>query len=188
MKRILLMLLLVPLACICVIAQVQISPSERLSDDDNDGVINSRDKCPRSGIDYRVDYLGCTRYHTTEQKHLLAIEFVNGSGYLHPKYYPQIEQLAAILEKQPSVKVLIEGHASNQGNDPSVNYKLSVRRARMVAKTLIEHFAVSARRVSTVGRGATALKLTGDNPVFHQHNRRVNAILSDRVPLKRSQW
>jgi len=84
--------------------------------------------------------------------------------------------------------VLIEGHASNQGDNASINYKLSVRRARMVAQTLIKRYEISSDRVSTIGRGATMLKLQGDNQVFHQHNRRVTAILSDRVPTAKSQW
>jgi len=174
--------------CTPMIVHTNLDNSANLQDSDIDGVINERDQCQHSDSRYRVDSLGCTLYQRSVQHYLLDINFEHGSGYLHPRYYPEIKSLAQVLTDKPTINVNIEGHASNQGNNADVNYKLSLRRARVVANILISKYSIDSSRVTVIGRGAMVLKAVGDNSVSHQQNRRVNAILSDKSPLEKPKW
>jgi len=175
-------------ACTPMIVHTNLNHDANLQDNDSDGVINQRDECEQSDSRYRVDSLGCTLYQRSVQHYLLDINFEHGSGYLHPRYYPAIKSLAQVMTDKPTVNVNIEGHASNQGTNPDVNYKLSLRRARVVANILISKYAIDSSRVTVIGRGAMELKAVGDNSVSHQQNRRVNAILNDKSPLEKPKW
>jgi len=175
-------------ACSQMMVHTDLKSAANLQDRDRDGVINERDQCQDSDVRFVVDGQGCTLYRASEENFLLDINFENGSGYLHPRYYPVVRSLAQALSDNPTLNVLIEGHASTVGDNAGVNYKLSLRRARMIADLLIAKYAIASSRVSVIGRGAMAVKAEGDNSVSHRQNRRVNAVLSDKVPLEKNRW
>lgn len=102
--------------------------ASELSDQDMDGVIDGRDNCPATPNSLMVDSDGCKLLLPQVDHYQLAIEFRHGSGYLHPKFYPEIKRLAKRLQSNNQLTLLLEGYASKSG-DASVNYKLSLRRA-----------------------------------------------------------
>ena len=62
-------------------------------------------------------------------------------------------QFAAMLEKHPSVKLRIVGHASSDGT-AAFNQKLSEDRAKVAADYLIS-LGIAADRIQTEGKGSS---------------------------------
>jgi outer membrane protein OmpA-like peptidoglycan-associated protein len=67
---------------------------------------------------------------------------------------PELQELAAFLEKNPKVKVEISGHTDNQGED-AYNLELSQRRADAVKEYLTTKAGIEQKRIQTKGYGAT---------------------------------
>jgi OmpA-OmpF porin, OOP family len=81
------------------------------------------------------------------------IEFETGSAVLTPAGRATVAKVAEVLKKYPEVKVAIEGHTDNVGNDGS-NLTLSKARAATTKLTL-EGDGVSADRMTADGFGET---------------------------------
>jgi hypothetical protein len=71
--------------------------------------------------------------------------------------------VVAVLDADPSLHVLIVGHAANEAS-PSYARELSLRRARSVRKTLTDH-GVPARRILL---GAPRMQQRADRPLLNQ--------------------
>jgi outer membrane protein OmpA-like peptidoglycan-associated protein len=81
----------------------------------------------------------------------LYINFETGKADIQPESMPIIEQIAALLEDNPTLKVSIEGHTDNVGSVDS-NKVLSEKRAQSVYNELISR-GIEATRLSAVGWG-----------------------------------
>ena len=108
-----------------------------------------------------------------------------------PEGYAVLDQLATILSQCDRVVVHIIGHADNQFGTPGENQRLSVQRARWVARYLRRQ-GVPAKQIRTEGRGSTDLLVTdstASDPVGRRRNRRVDVVLKPIVSdNKQSAW
>lgn len=81
----------------------------------------------------------------------LYINFDTGKSDIKPESLPIIEQMAALLKDNPSLKLSVEGHTDNVGSASS-NKTLSEQRAKAVVAAVAGK-GIDAGRMSAVGWG-----------------------------------
>ena len=145
-------------------------------DDDNDGVLNSKDKCLNSAAGSDVNAYGCAKEEKAEIK--LNVEFASGKTVVAPAYRSQLSEMADFLKTHAGTTAVIEGHTDNTGS-AALNTKLSQARADAVKNYLIKEFGIESRRLSASGFGPS--KPIADNSSLdgRQKNRRVVAVVSE---------
>lgn len=161
-----------------------------LADDDQDGVINVRDRCPNTPkSDTQINNYGCPIVDSGPNTAInLKIVFEPGMYQLKPEfYYSELKHLAKILQQRPSTRVIIEGHTDNVG-DANYNQTLSQKRAQAVVQALIDGFDIEPRRVSAIGYGETDPLLPNTSPANREINRRVIARIYNSEPVKTQRW
>jgi OmpA-OmpF porin, OOP family len=104
-----------------------------------------------------------------------GILFDTDSDVIKPESAPVIKQIAQGLEKNPNLKLLIEGHTDSVG-DAAHNMDLSRRRAEAVKTVLVTQFNVDASRLSSAGLGSTKPVDSNDTPQGRAQNRRVELV------------
>jgi OmpA-OmpF porin, OOP family len=104
-----------------------------------------------------------------------GILFDTDSDGIKPESAPVIKQIALALEKNPNLKLLIEGHTDSVG-DAAHNTDLSKRRAEAVRAVLVGQFNVDASRLSAAGLGSTKPVDSNDTPQGRAQNRRVELV------------
>ena len=67
----------------------------------------------------------------------------------------KVESLAAYLKKYPESKVTVTGYADKGTGNPTINMKISKKRAQVVADTLINEFGIDASRIVVDAKGDT---------------------------------
>ncbi|MBO7477490.1 MAG: OmpA family protein [Salinivirgaceae bacterium] len=87
------------------------------------------------------------------QKNFNAAQFEAAKATLTESSKLVLNDLAAMLEKHPNVKLRIVGHASSDGT-AAFNQKLSEERAKVAADYLIS-IGVAADRIQTEGKGSS---------------------------------
>ena len=100
-----------------------------------------------------------------------AIQFDVNSDQLRPESINVIKEVAAALQKQPSLKVCVEGHTDSTG-EAAKNLDLSKRRAEAVREALIK-LGIGAERLTTQGFGQSKPLAPNDTPQGRAENRRV---------------
>ncbi len=118
-------------------------------DDDNDGVPNSRDKCPNTRAGATVDADGCEIIENLTIN-LVVDEFDFDSAELKPEMKAALEELAERIKASPGhEKITIIGHTDSIGPE-EYNLKLSERRAEAAAEYLR---SLGIDDITTEGRG-----------------------------------
>jgi outer membrane protein OmpA-like peptidoglycan-associated protein len=82
---------------------------------------------------------------------LFGIRFASNSDGPLPESVPAMDELAATLKANPSMKVLLEGHTDST-NTAAYNLDLSARRAKAVLSYLVKQ-GLDAGRLSSKGFG-----------------------------------
>ena len=98
-----------------------------------------------------------------------AAEFQKGKSDLPEAAKFVLHDLAKVLEKNPQVKLRLEGHTSAEG-DADFNQKLSEARAQAAVDWLVNIEGVDESRLEAVGLGSTQLKNT-DDPMAPENRR-----------------
>lgn len=106
---------------------------------------------------------------------IYGIYFDFDQAEVKPESRPQIEQLAALLQKNPELTVLIVGHTDSLG-EFDYNLSLSQRRAQAVADLLVSEFEIGASRVTPAGAGMVAPIVTNRTEEGRAKNRRVEIV------------
>jgi len=92
-------------------------------DSDGDAVPDNLDKCPGTPKGARVNKDGCW---------VLGDVLFDFDRYnIKPQFYHLLDEVAVVFEKNPGLRVRIEGHTDNVGT-AAYNMKLSLRRAHSV--------------------------------------------------------
>ncbi len=104
-----------------------------------------------------------------------GILFDTDSDRLKPESAPVIQAIARGLEKNPNLRLLIEGHTDSVGN-ATHNLELSKRRAEAVKAVLVSQFKVDDTRLTAAGLGATKPVDSNDTPLGRSQNRRVELV------------
>ena len=153
------------------------------ADTDGDGVVDSKDKCPDTPKQYKVDAVGCPMELTETVSVKLAVKFDTAKSIVKDEYVDDIGNLAKVMNQYLNTVVTVEGHTDSQGSD-AYNQKLSQSRAEAVKQVLITKFGIAADRVTAKGFGEA--QPVGDNATVtgREENRRVVGAVSADVIKK----
>ena len=102
------------------------------------------------------------------------INFDTGKATIKPDSEGSINQIAALLQSVPALKVSIEGHTDNIGT-PESNKKLSEDRAKAVMAAVVAK-GIAAERMTAVGRGQDAPVADNRKEEGRALNRRVEIV------------
>ena len=144
-------------------------------DDDGDGVVNRLDECPGTAAGVQVDIKGC------EIKAVIRLEGVNfetNSDRLLPGATAILNDAAATLRKNPSIKVEVAGHTDSDGT-AEYNEGLSSRRAQTVRDYLANN-GVDADRMTVRGYGESQPIADNGTAAGKAQNRRVVLRITER--------
>ncbi|MFO7601523.1 MAG: OmpA family protein [Candidatus Desulfacyla sp.] len=132
-------------------------------DSDGDGVPDYRDKCPGTPKGARVDTEGCW---------VIDEAFFDfDKRDVKPRFYPIFDEVVAILNNNPSLRIVIEGHTDNVGTE-AYNRKLSEERAKAVQGYLVKK-GIQRDRLSTAEYGCSMPKASNETAEGRALNRRV---------------
>ncbi|MBK9016862.1 MAG: OmpA family protein [Saprospiraceae bacterium] len=104
------------------------------------------------------------------------VNYASGSAKLNRQSRKSVEALAKTLNNNPSMHLLIEGHADSDkypGNGYN-NWDLSVSRSMNVVKRLVK-LGVKPEQLTVAGRGDSAPAAPNDNKANKARNRRTEA-------------
>ncbi len=106
---------------------------------------------------------------------IYGILFDTGSSVIKPESKASLDQIAALLQQNPSLKLHVVGHTDNQGSLDS-NFALSKARAGAVASALSSQYQVSAARLSANGVSSLAPVASNADDAGRAKNRRVELV------------
>jgi OOP family OmpA-OmpF porin len=104
-----------------------------------------------------------------------GILFDTDSDRLKPESAPVIKAVARGLEKNPTLKLEIDGYTDSTGNADH-NLDLSKRRAEAVRSVLVSQFGIDANRLTSNGKGAASPIASNDTAEGRAENRRVEFV------------
>jgi OOP family OmpA-OmpF porin len=152
-------------AAIAAIAPVAAKPVD--GDDDRDGVLNSRDKCPNTPPGAKVDSDGCECGDII----LRGVTFVTDSAEITPQGQLVLDSLVGGLARRAGTKLEIRGHTDSVGSE-AYNLALSQRRADSVKAYLVAK-GLNGDDLTTAGLGEMMHIATNDTAEGREQNRRV---------------
>lgn len=112
--------------------------------------------------------------------------FASGSWTINEQGLQAIQNLAKVLENEPEISVLIEGHTDNvpyRGSGQiKDNWDLSVMRATAIVKLLLKQGpAIDPARVEACGHGEYAPRVPNTSAANKAANRRTEIILTPKL-------
>jgi len=120
-------------------------------------------------------------YVSMEEKLL----FASGKWDVSNEGIKALKDLAKVLEKNPDINILIEGHTDNVPltgqNQVKDNWDLSTMRATSIVKILLANGKVNPKRLVASGRGEYLPVVPNDSPSNKAKNRRTEIILSPKL-------
>lgn len=120
-------------------------------------------------------------YVSLEEKLL----FKSGSTVVDPKGVSALKNLAKVLEQNPDINVMIEGHTDDvpilTGSQYKDNWDLSVLRATSIVRILLAGTSINPQRFTTAGRSQYLPVDPAKTADARQKNRRTEIILSPKL-------
>lgn len=111
--------------------------------------------------------------------------FKTGKFDVDPKGKSAIEKLAKVLEQNPDINIMIEGHTDNvpyNGKGQLVdNWDLSVKRATAIVRIISESSKVDGKRLTASGRADYIPLDKANTAEARQKNRRTEIILTPKL-------
>lgn len=109
--------------------------------------------------------------------------FRSGSWEIDANGRNALRKLAAVLDKNPGIQILIEGHTDNVPYNPGSgqlrdNWDLSVKRATTVVRVLLEGSSIAPERLTAGGRSEYVPVDPLNTPEARQKNRRTEIVLT----------
>jgi OOP family OmpA-OmpF porin len=133
-------------------------------DSDGDGVPDHLDECPDTPEGATVNRVGCWAL-----KGVVLFDF--NKWDIKPEAHRLLDEVVAIMKKNPEIEGVIEGHTDSIGSE-EYNQRLSEKRARAVEKYIEEH-GIHAGRFTVKGYGESKPIASNDTAEGQQENRRV---------------
>lgn len=110
--------------------------------------------------------------------------FKSGSSAVEDKGKEALKVLAGVLEKNPDIDILVEGHTDNVPIKTPVykdNWDLSVARATSIVRILTSDYKITPTRLTASGKGEFFPKSENETPEGRAKNRRTEVILSPKL-------
>ncbi len=104
-----------------------------------------------------------------------GIYFDSGSDVIRPESTPTLKQIGEMLTEHKDLKLMIEGHTDNQG-DEAYNLALSDKRAAAVKAYIVKTYKIDETRLQTKGFGEANQVDSNATPEGRQNNRRVELV------------
>jgi chemotaxis protein MotB len=107
------------------------------------------------------------------------IMFATGSASLSKKSIEMLGGIARLLEAQPNLNFLIEGHTDNKAfkENNTNNWNLSVNRAAAVARILQTKYKIDPKRMIAAGRSEYLPMDNNNTKLGRSNNRRIRIVL-----------
>jgi OmpA-OmpF porin, OOP family len=138
-------------------------------DDDQDGIPNSKDKCPKTPKGATVNQDGCWIIE--------GVKFDFDKSIIKPEFYPKLNNVVEVIRQNPGLNIDIKGHTDNRGT-AAYNLPLSIRRAKAVKAYLLPRIDNKAT-LTTKGYGLTKPEDTNATAAGRANNRRVQLDILD---------
>lgn len=106
--------------------------------------------------------------------------FQSGSYSLTPRAIDVLGKVAVVLNNQPNLEFLVEGHTDNVPIKTTAirdNWDLSVLRAASVVRALQERFNIDPKRMTAGGRSQYQPIVPNDSPANRAVNRRTRIVV-----------
>lgn len=107
--------------------------------------------------------------------------FKSGSYRVNPKADNLLQRLAEVINSEPAMEVLIEGHTDGKTVKPGAhikdNWELSVQRSTAVIRKLQEDFGVAPEKLIAAGRSSFAPISDNDTEEGRSKNRRTRIVI-----------
>jgi chemotaxis protein MotB len=114
-----------------------------------------------------------------------SLLFASGKTNVQAKGIEALKNLAKVLEQNPDINVMVEGHtddiAMNGTGEIKDNWDLSVMRATSVTKIILGAAKIDPKRITSAGRGEFFPLDTGKTPEARKKNRRTEVILTPKL-------
>jgi outer membrane protein OmpA-like peptidoglycan-associated protein len=104
-----------------------------------------------------------------------GILFAVDSDRIRPESTPTLEAIGSMLEEHPELRLRVEGHTDDDG-DEAHNLDLSERRAAAVKRYLVEQHGIEDARLETAGLGESEPVADNTSAEGKQKNRRVELV------------
>ena len=107
--------------------------------------------------------------------------FKSGSHRVSRDAYPLLEKLAEVINSEPSMEVMVEGHTDSQtmveGSYIQDNWELSVRRSTAIVRLLQDRFGVDPEKLIAAGRSSYKPVAENDTRENRALNRRTRIVI-----------
>lgn len=152
-------------------------------DNDGDGVPDVKDQCPNEIGSTEQEPLGCPAKPALvvvtdcEVKITQQIHFEYNKATIRPESYPVLDAVVEVLDKNPDIKIEVQGHTDNRGS-AAYNKGLSDRRAASVVKYLVSH-GITPARLTSRGYGFDRPLVPNTSDQNRALNRRVQFVRTE---------
>ena len=154
-------------------------------DNDKDTVLDVKDQCPNEIGSTDKEPLGCPAKPALvvvtdcEVKITQQIHFEFNKDRIRPESFPVLDAVVEVLQKNPDIKIEVQGHTDNKGS-AKYNKDLSNRRAASVRKYLVAH-GISNDRLTSMGYGFDRPLVDNSTEQNRALNRRVQFVRTEGV-------
>ena len=110
--------------------------------------------------------------------------FKSGSSAVEEKGKEALKLLGAVLDKNPDIDILVEGHTDNvpiKTSNYKDNWDLSVARATSIVRILTNDYKIPPTRLTASGKGEFSPKAGNETAEGRAKNRRTEIILSPKL-------
>lgn len=145
-----------------------------------------KQKITEALIGFEKNELSVTRregkiYVSLEEKLL----FKSGSYEVDPKGVTALKKFTKVLEQNPDINIMIEGHTDDRPYIPDAaikdNWDLSVKRATSIVRILLNNSNIDPKRLTVAGRGEFLPVDPAKTPEARKKNRRTEIILTPNL-------
>ncbi len=154
-------------------------------DNDKDTVLDLKDQCPNEIGSTTNEPLGCPTKPALvvvtdcEVKITQQIHFAFNKDIIRPESFPVLDAVVEVLQKNPELKLEVQGHTDNKGS-ARYNEDLSRRRAASVRKYLVSN-GIEPSRLTSEGYGFQRPIVPNDSEQNRALNRRVQFVRTEGV-------
>ncbi len=113
-----------------------------------------------------------------------SLLFPSGSAVVNPTGKQALGTLAAALNQNPDINVMVEGHTDSVKINTAKyedNWALSVGRSTAITRVLISDYGVAPTRITATGRSQFEPVADNSSPVGRARNRRTEIILAPKL-------